>query len=124
MRQELRREFRKTESLHCRGLCTDSCGPIPFNDDDRRRIRAYCTRNNIPYHDLTINRDMLAQWAINPESVPKCPYLVDGRCTIYPVRPVICKLWGAVEGMKCMYGCVPDDGYIPDDVAREILNVG
>lgn len=38
-----------------------------------------------------------------------CPHLgLDGRCKSYPVRPLICRLWGTVPRMKCPWGCQPE----------------
>lgn len=35
-----------------------------------------------------------------------CPALdFIGRCMVYDKRPMICRLWGVVEDMKCHYGC-------------------
>jgi hypothetical protein len=39
-----------------------------------------------------------------------CPYLEGGRCTVYDVRPLICRLWGMgdFEIMACPWGCEPE----------------
>ena len=39
-----------------------------------------------------------------------CPYINDGRCSIYENRPTICRLFGAVETprLTCPHGCGPD----------------
>jgi Fe-S-cluster containining protein len=34
-----------------------------------------------------------------------CPALRDGRCSVYEIRPTICRLWGATESMPCPHGC-------------------
>ena len=31
----------------------------------------------------------------------RCPYLVDDRCVIYPVRPIVCRLQGNISELKC-----------------------
>jgi len=37
-----------------------------------------------------------------------CPFLgVGGRCEVYEVRPLICRLWGATREMPCPWGCKP-----------------
>lgn len=50
-----------------------------------------------------------------------CPALQSGRCEVYEVRPMVCRLWGAVEGMQCPYGCVPPAGYLPDREGQRLL---
>lgn len=42
-----------------------------------------------------------------------------GRCTIYPVRPLVCRLLGHVEWMPCPTGAVPCR--IPTPVALQIV---
>ena len=37
-----------------------------------------------------------------------CPMLDNGRCSVYDIRPMICRLWGIVETMLCHHGCKPD----------------
>lgn len=41
-----------------------------------------------------------------------CPFLENGRCTIYSERPAICRLWGASEALRCPYGCKPEEGWL------------
>jgi hypothetical protein len=35
-----------------------------------------------------------------------CELLVDGRCSIYQDRPLICRLYGVAEGLPCPHGCL------------------
>lgn len=32
-----------------------------------------------------------------------CPYLKDGRCSVYPLRPDTCRKYGKVKKMPCQY---------------------
>ena len=50
-----------------------------------------------------------------------CSFLRDGRCTVYAVRPMICRLWGIDETMPCPYGCVPEGGHISELQAIQFL---
>ncbi len=102
----------KVDSLHCKGLCQESCGPIVFSNGERERVKKYCEENKLEFHDL--NEEYLKQSLlkiISGENAP-CPYLKEGKCSIYPVRPMICHLWGAVDVMPCIFGCKPEKGYI------------
>jgi hypothetical protein len=36
-----------------------------------------------------------------------CSLLVNGKCSVYEVRPAICRLWGIAEEMMCPWGCIP-----------------
>jgi Fe-S-cluster containining protein len=44
-----------------------------------------------------------------------------GRCAVYGIRPMVCRLWGLVEGMPCPHGCRPDGGLLPDTEGRRLL---
>lgn len=50
-----------------------------------------------------------------------CVYLVDGRCSVYQNRPLICRMYGAVESLPCPHGCKPDRGALPDAESRALL---
>ena len=87
----------------CDGRCWTSCGPVEMSDRERQRIRAAGTRIT-PYQEAMASPEQF--W---------CDALTGGkRCAVYDLRPLICRLWGAVEGMPCVYGCVPEAGYLTD----------
>ena len=77
-------------ALDCRGLCQDSCGPIEMSQREFQRIA---------------ERVGTEEMACTAEHT--CPLLQEGRCSVYPIRPLICRLWGVVETMPCPHGCVP-----------------
>jgi len=89
----LDRLYAQVPSAHCKGLCGPKvCGPIPCTDLEKQRIV-----------EQTGPKAML--------DGPTCPWLdAGGRCTVYAIRPLICRLWGAVDEsrMRCMFGCKPD----------------
>jgi hypothetical protein len=40
----------------------------------------------------------------------KCTYLNEhGRCDVYAVRPLVCRIFGASEKLPCVWGCKPLD---------------
>ena len=50
-----------------------------------------------------------------------CRYLdASKRCTIYPVRPTICRLWGVTEDMPCPWRC-KKSGTLSGPRGRKIL---
>lgn len=42
--------------------------------------------------------------------------MVDGRCSVYVVRPLLCRLWGMVDKMRCPHGCVPSRWPADDEI--------
>lgn len=94
----------------CDGRCWTSCGPIDMSDRERQRIRAAGVRIS-PYQEAMASPERF--W---------CEALTaDKRCAVYELRPVVCRIWGAVEGMQCPYGCVPEGGYLPDSEAYRLI---
>jgi hypothetical protein len=60
-----------------------------------------------------------------PEVVPGtiliCSKKIDGRCSIYEDRPLICRLYGSVDKFACPHGCKPTGGFLPERKARKLL---
>lgn len=87
--------------VNCKGLCSESCGPILLTAFEQQRVEsALGTKPKIKGAD--------------------CPVLFDGKCQAYEARPIICRLWGAVEEMACPHGCRPDV-WLTDAQARAML---
>jgi len=87
----------------CDGRCWTSCGPINMADRERQRIRAAGYRIT-PYKQAMAEVDTYY-----------CEALTEGRqCAVYEMRPMVCRLWGAVETLPCVYGCVPEGGFLSE----------
>jgi Fe-S-cluster containining protein len=50
-----------------------------------------------------------------------CNMLVNNRCSVYSVRPMLCRLYGLVEGFECEHGCVPEGGLLSPEKGAEYL---
>ncbi len=96
----------------CTGQCWTSCGPIDMSDRERQRIRQ-------------------AGYQITPMDQARaragtywCEALTGGkRCAVYELRPLICRLWGVTESLRCPYGCIPEGGWLPDAEGYELIAV-
>lgn len=87
--------------LDCQGKCAESCGPIMMTRVEWARItkRLKCA----------------------PKATTlTCPMLVNDRCSVYTIRPTLCRLWGMVESMPCPWGCVPER-YLTDAEGQDFL---
>lgn len=102
--------YAELPQIECRGLCWDSCGPIPATAPELRRIRR-------AGYDIT-----------QPNHTPGvCPALtLFNRCAVREIRPLICRLWDVSEGMPCTFGCRPSDGrpLLTDKETYEIIARG
>jgi Fe-S-cluster containining protein len=92
-------------AIDCRGLCVDSCGPIPAGHAERERMERAHGR---PLHATPVRTVIDGTLELCHE----CSMLEDGRCVAYDIRPMICRLWGIVANLKCPYGCVPVGGHL------------
>jgi hypothetical protein len=94
----------------CKGNCWISCGPASMTPWERRRLAT-------------------AGHKVTPDEIARCsPWDFwcealgpDGRCMAYDLRPLVCRLWGAVSWLPCPAGCMPEGGYLPDDVSVRLL---
>lgn len=102
--------------LACKGLCADNCTIILCQKAEREAIEAV---RPIPVR--TVEADGVA-----------CPMLdrKRGRCTVYAVRPLICRIYGTTKarglrpgkpaGLRCPHGCRPKR-WLSDDEASELI---
>ncbi len=94
----------------CDGRCWTSCGPIDMSHRERSRIRAAGVRIT-PWQDAKAAAETF--W---------CDALTgDNRCAVYEMRPLVCRLWGAAEGLECPFGCVPEGGWLPREKAYRLI---
>jgi len=108
MPDSLERIYRAVPTVECKGLCTDSCGPIPMSRTERMRIE-----------DQGVDIPDPATFIANGDT--HCVALVDGRCTVHEQKPLICRLWGAVESMPCPHGCEVTPGLLMDTGAQSLI---
>lgn len=77
--------------MRCDAGCGDCCGVVPATEDEFRSIRRFIEQKEIvPAASLD----------------GTCPLYQNGGCSIYPVRPLICRLFGhaADPMMTCTRG--------------------
>ena len=55
-----------------------------------------------------------------------CPMLhrASGDCRVYPVRPMLCRLWGLVKKMACPWGCVPERWLTDEEAVVYLAEAG
>lgn len=104
--------YAQVPDVQCKGLCADSCGPIDMHPRERQRLREAGVRIPGP-------QAALEQLVATGEY--SCPALVDGRCGVYAVRPMICRAWGASEALPCEHGCRPPNGRLLTDAETRAL---
>lgn len=71
----------------CKEGCSDCCGPIIMTRLERKRI---CERTGMSERQLDI--DVIIASGSNV-----CPLLKNGRCSVYDIRPAICRIFGVSQ---------------------------
>lgn len=99
--------YESLPTVICQGLCAESCGPIACSQAEADRMEAAAGRPLEFMSGLT------------------CGYLdqVHRRCTVYAVRPMICRLWGVTMNMACPWGCQPTTAPVEPADVRRIINL-
>lgn len=92
----LERLYANLPKIDCQGKCQGCCGPLIVPAFEAERIQAVSGRR------------LTATTYDNATDFPTCDLLdAEGNCSIYDVRPAICRIWGVAHQMKCPWGCKP-----------------
>jgi Fe-S-cluster containining protein len=112
---DLRELYAAVPAVHCKGLCHDQCTIIPLAPAERVAIESHTGRR---VKTLPMVKSIVMRPA---DDGLTCRYLKRERCSIYEARPMICRLYGAAEGLACPHGCRPLGGLLAGDVVRDLL---
>jgi uncharacterized protein len=112
--------------LDCQQKCQGCCGPLLVPKIEHRRIEQagkIVTLASLAHVELNsmwkwMGKENLA--AMQPDGNMSCQLLmpITGRCTVYAIRPLICRIWGCIERMRCPHGCVPERWLTETEVRR------
>ncbi len=92
--KKLKAVYDKVPEVNCKNLCADFCGALGMQHGEWQEIKKFAG-SEPKMHPLTLTCGFLDK---------------NHRCAVYRVRPMICRIWGAVENNKCRHGCEPADG--------------
>jgi len=96
---ELERLYAQVPRVACTGGCAGACGPIPMSTLEAKRLRV------VSHVKPRVVDDKLTCGYLSP----------NGRCTVYAIRPLICRIYGALEMLSCPRGCVPERWLTPQE---------
>lgn len=110
--------YAQLPAIECKGLCHDSCTSIDASELERERVR----ERGVELPPGRRYREVRA--LIDAGKTPRCPALGPlNNCRVYDVRPLICRIFGVAEGLRCEHGCIPE-WIIPDwQVAQAMAEV-
>jgi Fe-S-cluster containining protein len=109
-------------TVQCKKLCgREICGPIPLSRMELQRIEQKVGVVEF----VTATSDFVASEGnvgLRTDFDHTCKFLerTFGRCLIYEVRPLICRLWGCVDDprMRCVHGCQPSRWLTNDEAMQ------
>lgn len=104
--KKLDRIYAQLPKIKCQKKCYMSCGPIDMTKIERQRII-----DNLGFDPFLPVTALIEQLTKTPNlGALTCPLLNQKtkKCTIYDIRPFICRLYGLVKRMTCPYGCKPE----------------
>jgi len=107
VRAQLDALYAELPTIDCRGQCHDSCTAIAMTPPERRRIADRGL-------DIAPTGNVNGGLTCNALTILK-------RCSVYDVRPLICRLWGLTKVLNCSYGCVPEGGWLTEEQAYEYI---
>jgi hypothetical protein len=94
---QLDRAYVSIPPVPCRPGCSDCCGPIMMTRLEWDRIAQRI--GHAPEGDT---HAMLAV----AHATGDCSLLVDGRCSVYDIRPMVCRLYATgPAGLVCPHEC-------------------
>lgn len=103
-------------SFKCKPGCADCCGPIQYS-----RLEFYrCVKAS--GHSLDQVREQIKKNAARDDH--HCPFLnrKSNQCSIYAVRPAICRIFGTTPQLRCPHGYAPEAAeMLSEERSREIL---
>jgi len=92
IKESLEKIYSKIPNFNCQ-CCHQCCGPIIWFKPEEILIREYLEKNKI-------KRVIWTKEEFKKNNI-KCPYLINEKCIIYPVRPIVCRLQGNICELKC-----------------------
>jgi len=96
--RRLNRIYAKVPSFECKH-CLKCSNPIWWFKPEEINIREYLKQHHLNYLTFSFEEFKKNQM--------RCPYLQGNRCTIYPVRPIVCRLQGTIKELPCPYNKKP-----------------
>ena len=97
IRRRLQVIYAEIPIVACKKICSNFCTMIPVSPVEQRVIRER--------HGILVAHDEHGV----------CRALKHGLCSVYEDRPLICRVFGAAEGILCPHGCE----VLPSPMTRE-----
>lgn len=74
--------------MSCVDDCGECCGPVLVTESEFQQVRRFVEKKGI----------------VPVRQAHVCPLLIDGKCAVYEVRPLPCRIYGHFDDMTCPHG--------------------
>lgn len=115
MIEKIKKIYAQIPKVACKGHCSNACTHIMMSDIEHQRII-----NFMGYDPIRTDEEMLKILNDKAFDCISCPLLKEKRCTIYDIRPAICRIYGTTKGLRCPYGCKPTK-WLKDTKAKRLI---
>lgn len=109
--------YKKIPKIECKGLCHETCAFIAASNIEQKRVKERLHQNIF----ISIESVYKNPKKFTLKDMKYCKALKDKRCSIYNIRPLICRLYGVAEGLECQFGCKPER-IMSDEEAALLIN--
>jgi len=99
-RRRLLRLYAQLPTFECVPGCSHCCGPTPCAPSETALIAQWLTQRG-----LAVLHSPLA--VLPTTDGLTCVYAGADGCSIYPVRPFMCRLYGSIPKLRCPLGRGP-----------------
>jgi Fe-S-cluster containining protein len=116
---KLEKIYASLPKIECKQKCQEACSLIIITRAEKVNLTKELN------HNPSIKIDKYHHALFDPakihEEKPTCKMLDKcGNCSIYNIRPLICRLFGIVKKMQCPFGCIPER-WLSDKEAQAIF---
>lgn len=119
--ERLRELYDLVPVVQCKGLCHGACCFIDASVRERERME-HAGGRRLTTIDARVEGGTRRDARGNLLARYRCSMLTtDGRCSVYEDRPMVCRLYGAAEGLECKFGCQPQRLLLTVPEAVELL---
>jgi Fe-S-cluster containining protein len=108
MNPKLKAIYDQVPGVNCKGLCHGACGPVPATALEREEIRKLTGRRVKTEVDFFADKNAGDLKILKTDEDNLCLYLKKERCSVYEARPLICRVYGVADGLRCGHGCWPE----------------
>lgn len=123
MNPKLKEIYDEIPRIVCKGYCDAACGPVPATTAEREEIQRVTGKRVKTDPNFFKKEDARGLKVLKTTEEGTCLYLKKARCVVYEARPIICRLYGVSDGLRCPHGCQPDRWLSKEEAATLIDRV-